>query len=245
MKKGKVLFIAAIVSVFMPFVVNAKEAANVYLFKGKTCGYCAKALEFFEDLQEDKNYKDKFNLVQYEIWYNEGNAKLANDVADELGDELDGVPYIVIGEKTFSGYTSGYDDDIKKAIDNYYEEENRKDVVAQMLSKNTYEDLEAQGSSGNTGSASTNVKDESKNTDTIIAIGIILVAVVGFGYIIYLSRKDTSVPEKKKVETKKVEEKKEEQEEIKDVKEPAQPKQTAKKKQSTKKKSNSKKTTKK
>ena len=37
-------------------------------------------------------------------------------VAEKLGDEVSGVPYIVIGKKSWSGYASDYDEEIMNTI---------------------------------------------------------------------------------------------------------------------------------
>ena len=38
-----------------------------------------------------------------------------NDAANEIGDsEVSGVPYIVIGKKSWSGYAASYDDEMNK-----------------------------------------------------------------------------------------------------------------------------------
>jgi hypothetical protein len=41
-------------------------------------------------------------------------------IAEQLGVEVTGVPFIVIGDQSFPGYASTYDDQIKSAIDTLY-----------------------------------------------------------------------------------------------------------------------------
>ena len=38
-----------------------------------------------------------------------------------MGDEVSGVPYTIIGEKTFSGFSETYEKDILDAIKNQYQ----------------------------------------------------------------------------------------------------------------------------
>lgn len=239
MKKIKMLLLTLIVSLVLPAVASAKEAVNVYIFKGETCGYCAKAIAFFNELKKEKAYKDKFNLIEYEIWKNEDNADLAEAVAEEMGDKLDGVPYIVIGEETFSGFTTSYEEDIKDAINNYYDEDERVDYVAAIKDGGDYNAVHNESSKSN---------DKENNADSIIAISIIAVAVLGFGYIIYLSRKgnvyeESTVKEPKKavVEEEKAEPKKETEETNKETKENKTTKKTTPVKKTTTKKTQSKK----
>ena len=133
MKKIKLLLLLAVVGFILPFGVDAASKKNVYIFKGATCGYCKKALEFFQNLINDKNYADKFDLIEYEVRNNEENSKLGKAVAEELEEEMDGVPYIVIGDVTFSGYTTSYDDQIKEAINNFYEDDEAVSVNIMLL----------------------------------------------------------------------------------------------------------------
>lgn len=106
-----------------------KGKVNVYLFRGNSCGHCFDAVMFFASIAKD--YQDKFNLIGYEVWNNKDNSDLMQQVADKLGDEVGGVPYIVIGKKSWNGYTDSYGDEIKKEIDKQYKvkESKRYDVM--------------------------------------------------------------------------------------------------------------------
>ncbi len=240
MKKIKIFLLLLVVGIVLPFSVDAASKKNVYIFKGATCGFCKKALSFFQELVNDKDYADKFDLVEYEVWNNEENAKLGKAVADKLGEEMDGVPYIIIGDKTFSGYTTSYDSQIKEAIDDFYEDDSAVSVVETVRDSGEY----------NVTPEYTLEKTEDKgNADSIIAIIIIAIAVCGFGYVVYLSRKDTTSKyyekpvKKEKVEEEKKEEKNSEPK-TNNTKKSTNTKKTATKKTTTK-KSNNKKTTKK
>ena len=99
MKKIKYLLVAAIILLF-PFIASAKGKITVYVFRGEGCPHCEEALEFFDELSQDEEYKDIFKLVTYEVWYDEENQTLMKSVADALGEDVSGVPYIIIGTKT-------------------------------------------------------------------------------------------------------------------------------------------------
>ena len=187
MKKIKLLVVALIAIILLPFSANAaeKEPINVYLFKGDGCGYCKAALEFFKSIEDD--YGKYFNLVEYEVWYSEDNATLMTEVASYFGEEIGGVPYIVIGDKTFQGYAESYDEEIKTAIKNAY---NNKDYVDAVKAVN----------GGQTPGSNQEEEKDNGNKTTII---IISVAVIGFIALFYFAR-DTEVEDVKKVEKKEV-----------------------------------------
>lgn len=128
MKKIKFLFIMLIGILLIPSVTYAAEdasssseenkAVNVYFFYGNGCGYCAAAEEFFDSIEDE--YGNQFNLVMYETWYDEDNADLMNRVADAREEEPQGVPYIIIGNQSWNGYTSSYDEEIIDKIESEY-----------------------------------------------------------------------------------------------------------------------------
>ena len=56
------------------------------------------------------------------MWYNKENGEIMDALADELGDNIGRtVPYYIIGDKSFSGYNSSKNSEIKETIINKYE----------------------------------------------------------------------------------------------------------------------------
>ena len=109
---------------------ESEDKINIYLFRGNGCGHCKNFITFlYENIDELGKY---FNLVSYEIFYNEDNSKLMSKVSKFFGEEATGVPYIVIGDKYFSGFGEGIKDDIKKAIKDLYKAKDRYDVFVEM-----------------------------------------------------------------------------------------------------------------
>ena len=108
---------------------------KVYMFRGEGCGFCAKALAWFEEIQptEGKYY----DLITFEVWNDESNKAEMNKVAKYFGDAADGVPYIIVGEKTWNGFDDSYKTEILNQIHAEYEKnpESRFDVF-EYLKKN-------------------------------------------------------------------------------------------------------------
>jgi thiol-disulfide isomerase/thioredoxin len=136
MRCREIIIGVLLILILMPCKVNAtiNKPVNVYIFSGNGCSYCESALDFFDSIEEE--YGDYFNLINYEVWYNEENSSLMYKVAEHFGDDLSGVPYIVIGDVTFQGYSESYDEDIISAIKSQYKNRNSVDYVAE-LKKNT------------------------------------------------------------------------------------------------------------
>ena len=148
---------------------ESKKKVNVYFFRGSTCSHCFEATVFFANIA--KEYGQYFNLKAYEVWSNNDNASLMEKVGKKLGDDVSGVPYIVIGKKSWTGYASSYDDAIKSEIKSQYDKNssNRDDVVKNL-----------------------NVKDSTSSSSDVVALLIIVLAVAGITTGIVYTRKNAS-----------------------------------------------------
>lgn len=87
--------------------VSDDEPINIYLFWGDGCGACANLKEFFNNL--DNSYNNYFNLIKYEVWYNEENYELMHKIGDYLNQTYYAVPFLVVGDEIIIGA-----DDAKK-----------------------------------------------------------------------------------------------------------------------------------
>lgn len=106
---------------------ESDDKVNVYLFRGNGCGYCRGFLTFLNDnIEELGKY---FNLVSYEVWYDSDNADLMQKVANFTGVQAGGVPYIIVGERVFDGFTEeAYGEEFKAQLKAEYEAKERYDV---------------------------------------------------------------------------------------------------------------------
>ncbi len=113
-----------------PDYKEEENKVNVYLFRGKGCTHCKRFLTFIESITEE--YGKYFNLISYEVWYNEENAALMENVKEYLHIYKDGVPFIVIGDNKYIGFGDADGEKIKKAIMDEYNSKNRYDVLVEM-----------------------------------------------------------------------------------------------------------------
>ena len=175
MKKIKVIVFAVLLMAvaFLGFKVYAegeeeevtttsseRTPVSVIVFHGETCPHCQELFEWFDSIEEE--YGQYYDLDKYEVWNDEENSELMSKVADYLGEDAEGVPYVIIGTKTFNGFAQSMSQEIIDAIMTEYNKnvEERINVVANVL--------------GNVP-----LKEKSDNTATIIFI-VAVVAVVAF-----------------------------------------------------------------
>lgn len=96
----------------------SEDKVNIYLFWGNGCPHCEKELEFLESIQEE--YGFYFKLNKFEVWYDEDNEELLNKFSKLMNDNVSGVPYTIIGNKSFSGFNDNTKDEIITAIKEQY-----------------------------------------------------------------------------------------------------------------------------
>ena len=108
-KKIKIFILTIIVLMIVsPTKIMANDEEIVIdFFYGVTCPHCAAEKVFLDDLQN--RYPD-VTINAYEVFENKDNLVLLKKKAKELGVEVNGVPFLVIGDQYFIGYSEGYTD---------------------------------------------------------------------------------------------------------------------------------------
>ena len=109
----KILFILTLILILPFSKVQAKET-SVTLFWGDGCPHCAEEEKYLDVLKQELG--DNLNITKYEVWNNKENNELLTKVRNVLNDDNEGVPFLVIGNKYFTGYTEDMAKEIKKAI---------------------------------------------------------------------------------------------------------------------------------
>ena len=118
------------------------EQITIYLFRRDGCQFCNKFLNYVNDTLISK-YGNMFKIISFEVYHDSDNNKLLDQVAEFLGDDPNsdnfGVPYIVIGDKTFIGYAEDMNTSIESAITSLYSSSDRYDVFEEMANGKTTE----------------------------------------------------------------------------------------------------------
>lgn len=106
------------------------EKFNMYLFWGDGCVHCHNLKIFLNDLQP--KYKDMFELYAFEVWGNPDNQTLMGRFAKTMGDSPRGVPYLVVGDKSFNGFSESMKEDIIQAIIDEFKSDVKHDVFKNL-----------------------------------------------------------------------------------------------------------------
>ena len=109
---------------------------NFYLFRGEGCPHCAQEEEWIKKIK--KEYKKYVNFYDFEVWYDEDNQEKLKQVGEVFDITIKGVPFTVIGDKHYSGFSetiaSSMEEDIKGYLGNSIKKEDKK-VKIPLLGK--------------------------------------------------------------------------------------------------------------
>lgn len=108
----------------------SQDKLNIYLFWGDGCAHCKHLSEFLASI--DSEYGKYYNIYSFEVWGNEKNKELMERMGGIIGEVPTGVPYLIIGDKTFSGYGDKMDAEIKQAIEEQFNKPQRFDAYAKL-----------------------------------------------------------------------------------------------------------------
>ena len=177
MKKFKYFIILLIAALIIPFTVHAEgeetesKEVKVYFFRGEGCSHCAETEAWFESIEEE--YGAYFQVVDYEVWYNQENSELMETVAKARGEEANGVPYIIIGNQSWNGFTESYESEMISKIQEEFEKDvaDRYDIMKLL--------------------PTISEKKESDTGSDVLALLIILVVFGGICFGVYKARKKT------------------------------------------------------
>ena len=101
----------------------SSDKLNIYIFWGDGCPHCKHLSEFLNS--HESEIKDYVKIYAFEVWNNSENLNFMKNFGKFLGEAPKGVPYFIIGSKTFSGFSES-DTKTKKQILNTIKEESQK-----------------------------------------------------------------------------------------------------------------------
>ena len=103
----KILLLMVLLFFSVNSKVNALEKVDIYFFYSNGCPHCAAEKEMLDELVKENN-----NIVIHAYEVNDyDNYQLWLKKANELGANISGVPFTIIGDTYFTGYSDSYNKD--------------------------------------------------------------------------------------------------------------------------------------
>lgn len=125
----KIIYFLLLFFIFLPSVYAKENLVNIYLFHSNNCNHCKEEIKLLNELE--KEY-DNIRVYKYEI-SEDDNQDLLNNVSSLLKVNVRGVPFTIVGNKYFSGFSEV--DGKKKfvAAIEYYSQYGYKDMVGEYI----------------------------------------------------------------------------------------------------------------
>jgi thiol-disulfide isomerase/thioredoxin len=102
------------------------DKVNIYLFEGEGCPHCKQEKEWLETIKE--KYPDQINVYEFEVWYNPSNSNLLSQVQTKLSSSAVGVPYTVIGNSFYSGFSDTVQSDMESKLDGIFTDDTNDNI---------------------------------------------------------------------------------------------------------------------
>lgn len=188
MRKIKFLLVIMLGILLLPFSVFAEDntaaeennaettdnseqkKVNIYFFRGEGCSHCAEAEEWFNSIKDE--YGKYFTIKDYETWYNEENANLMKEVAESRGESADGVPYIIVGNKSWNGFAESYTSEILDQIKSEYKKDSSDRYDTMQLFRES------------------STKKDNNSSDVFVALLIIIIVGIVISGLVYARKRN-------------------------------------------------------
>ena len=100
--KKIIIFILSLF-IFIPNVdADSRNLVNIYLFHSNSCPHCKEEIKILDELED--RY-DNIRVYKYEI-SDTKNSMLLSQVSEIYNTKITSVPFTIIGNKTFSGFST-------------------------------------------------------------------------------------------------------------------------------------------
>lgn len=129
----KLVILVCLFVIMIPLSAKAKNNVEIYFFYGIGCPHCEKEEIALKNIE--KKY-DNVTIKRYEVSKNVKNQNLMVKVANLMKKKINGVPFTIIGNSAYSGYTEGVTDKVLDNAIKYYSEHTSGNPVSDVIKGN-------------------------------------------------------------------------------------------------------------
>ncbi len=110
---NKLFLFALILLIAMPVAFAQDKPVELYDFYGQGCPHCAKLHTFLEGI---KDTYPTLNVIEKEVYFNQTNRELFEQMAQAYNTEVKGVPTVFIDKQVFAGFSDSIGQQIENEI---------------------------------------------------------------------------------------------------------------------------------
>lgn len=134
----KIIYTLILFIMFIPSISAKENKVNIYFFHSNTCPHCKEEIKLLNELETDY---DNINIYKYEI-SDDNNSVLLSNIGTLLDVKITGVPFTIIGNKYFVGYSSENSKKTFISTIKYFSTYSYTDVVGKYIKENNFPDSE-------------------------------------------------------------------------------------------------------
>lgn len=109
------------------------EKVTIYFFWREGCPHCSNQKPY---LEEWENKYSEIEVISFDIWEEDKNLKIFQDIASLYGIQARGVPITFIGEKNWIGFSSQMAEEMEEYIKYCIENNNYESPVEEYFKNN-------------------------------------------------------------------------------------------------------------
>lgn len=134
----KIIYTLILFLMFIPSISAKENEVNIYFFHSNTCPHCKEEIKLLNELDE---YYDNINIYKYEI-SDDNNSTLLSNIGTLLDVKITGVPFTIIGNKYYVGYSSENSKNTFISTIKYFSTYSYTDVVGTYIKENNFPNSE-------------------------------------------------------------------------------------------------------
>ena len=110
---NKLLVLVLAMLLLLPSVVHAQDRVDICLFYGEGCPHCARMRIFLGEMQDKY---PSLNVIEKEVYFNQDNNRLFQEMASAFGVQVSGVPTAFIDDRVIVGFSDSIGESVESEI---------------------------------------------------------------------------------------------------------------------------------
>lgn len=136
----RLIYFIIICLLIIPMNIKAQNKdVAIHLFYKSDCPHCHELIKYLDTYLADKDY---ITLYKYELNSSADNVNLFYKAQKSIGDEVNSVPYLVVGNESLVGYSKYSTGDNINELVTYYQNNPYKDVLGEAFGTVKKTDIE-------------------------------------------------------------------------------------------------------
>lgn len=109
----KIVLLMFFVIFLIPYVSAENQSVKIYSFFGEGCPHCSKLKTFLDEMESKY---PSLEVNEYEVYFNNDNREVFQEISSAYGNQIEGVPTVFIDDKYIVGFSDSIGETIEQEI---------------------------------------------------------------------------------------------------------------------------------